>query len=148
MVAALMHLLGTASGTAFNLAIAMTFALTASTSCGLLINLLVQKAQDLHQTLDRKKLRRILLISLLAPLFILIVSNGEGISGDAAFPRSFLAGAGGWQSYLRILGLAGYPGPDPGTQPTAGLEPQPHGRNLVVARVARAAGLHDHRTAP
>jgi YYY domain-containing protein len=78
VVAALMHLLGTASGTAFNLAIAMTFALTASTSSGLLVNLLLQKAHDLSQTIDRKKLRRILLISLLAPLFILIVSNGEG----------------------------------------------------------------------
>ncbi len=78
IVAALMHLLGTASGTAFNLAIAMTFALTASTSSGLLVNLLVQKAHDLPQTIDRGKLRRILLVSLLAPLFILIVSNGEG----------------------------------------------------------------------
>lgn len=78
IVAALMHLLGTASGTAFNLAIAMTFALTASSSSGLLVNLLLQKARDLSLTIDRKKLRRILLISLLAPLFILIVSNGEG----------------------------------------------------------------------
>jgi len=78
IVAALMHLLGTASGTAFNLAVALTFALTAATSSGLLINLLTQKARDLSQSIDRKKLRRILLISLLAPLFILIVSNGEG----------------------------------------------------------------------
>ena len=78
IVAALMHLLGTASGTAFNLAVALTFALTAATSSGLLINLLLQKAQDLSQNIDRKKLRRILLVSLLAPLFILIVSNGEG----------------------------------------------------------------------
>ena len=78
IVAALMHLLGTVSGTAFNLAIAVTFALTASTSSGLLVNLLIQKAQDLRQVIDRKKLRQILLISLLAPLFILIVSNGEG----------------------------------------------------------------------
>ncbi|MDK2982225.1 MAG: hypothetical protein PWQ55_2572 [Chloroflexota bacterium] len=78
IVAALMHLLGTASGTAFNLAVAMTFALTASTASGLLVNLMMQKARDLGRMLDGKLLRRILLISLLAPLLILIVSNGEG----------------------------------------------------------------------
>jgi YYY domain-containing protein len=78
IVAALMHLLGTASGTAFNLAISMTFALVAVVSSGLLINLLAQKALELKQVIGQKKLRQILLISLLAPLFILIVSNGEG----------------------------------------------------------------------
>lgn len=78
IVAALMHLLGTASGVAFNLAIALTFALVAATSSGLLVNLLVQKEIDLRTQVTKKRMRQILLFSLLAPLFILIVSNAEG----------------------------------------------------------------------
>ena len=78
IVAALMHLLGTVSGVAFNLALALTFALVASISSGILINLLVHKEVKLGLTIDRKRLRRILLVSLLAPLMILIMSNAEG----------------------------------------------------------------------
>jgi len=78
IVAALMHLLGTVAGTAFNLAISLTFALVAAASWGILVNLLVQKAQDLKIHWEDKHLRRrILLIALLAPLFILILGNAE-----------------------------------------------------------------------
>lgn len=78
MVAAIMQLIGTASGTAFNLAIALTFALVAATSSGILINLLVKKEIKVRFQLTKKRFRQILLISLMAPLCILIVSNAEG----------------------------------------------------------------------
>ena len=78
IVAALMHLLGTASGVAFNLALALTFSLVACTSSGILINLLVKKEMSLSLQIDRKRIKQIILISLLAPLFILLISNAEG----------------------------------------------------------------------
>lgn len=78
LVAGIMKLVGTVSGTAFNLAIALTFGLVACTSSGLLQNLLVRK--DIHKKIpnSRKRMRHTMLLSLLAPLFILVISNGEG----------------------------------------------------------------------
>ncbi len=78
ITAALMQLTGTTSGIAFNLMISLTFGLVAAGSWGILLNLLVQKNLELQQTLTTKRLRGIMFTALLAPLFILILGNGEG----------------------------------------------------------------------
>lgn len=78
LVAAFMKLIGTASGTAFNLAIALTFGLVSSTSSGFLFNLLKNKGIPSENQVSSRRNRQILFLSLLAPLFILIISNAEG----------------------------------------------------------------------
>jgi YYY domain-containing protein len=78
IVAVLMQLTGTISGVAFNLMIALTFGLVAAGSWGILVNLLVKKSLDVQRQLTSRRLRGIMLSALLAPLFILILSNGEG----------------------------------------------------------------------
>ena len=75
LVSMIMRLCGTVSGVVFNLAISAWFALVTVSSSGILFNLLFFRRD---QPSDKKILTRLLLISLLAPLFILVVSNGEG----------------------------------------------------------------------
>ena len=75
LVSMMMRLCETVSGVAFNLAISTWFALVAVSSSGILFNLLFFR-RELPK--DKKIISRLLLISLLAPLMILIVSNGEG----------------------------------------------------------------------
>ena len=76
LVAMLMHLCGTASGVAFNLAVALWFALVFVASSGILFNLLI--SQDKSPTISKREIIRLLLLSLLAPVMILILSNSEG----------------------------------------------------------------------
>lgn len=79
LTAAMMQLTGTLSGTAFNLAISLTFALAAAGSWGILVNLLARKNEDIQASpAAEKKLKRIMLIALLVPLFLLILGNAEG----------------------------------------------------------------------
>lgn len=79
LVAAFMHLAGSASGVAFNLAISLTFALVASSSSGLLVSLLMMKDREISdQDISKKQLNRILVISLLAAVMILLLGNAEG----------------------------------------------------------------------
>ncbi|MDP2964461.1 MAG: DUF2298 domain-containing protein [Pelolinea sp.] len=75
LVSMMMRLCGTVSGVAFNLAISTWFAFVTVSSSGILFNLLFFRKE---QPKDKKIISRLLLISLLAPLMILIVSNGEG----------------------------------------------------------------------
>jgi len=74
LVSIFMHLLGTSSGTAFNLAVALCFSLTAVISAGLLFNII-----SANYNSGKEKTKSILLIILLAPLLILVVSNAEGL---------------------------------------------------------------------
>lgn len=75
-VALFMHVCGTVSGVAFNLAIALWFALIAVSSAGLLFNLIPTRNDEIKQ--KNRGLLILLSLSLLAPLMILIVSNAEG----------------------------------------------------------------------
>ena len=75
MVAMLVHVTGTATSVAFNLAIAMWFALTALAAYGIVYNLLARSGE----TGDETQLRRAASWALLAPLFILVVSNLSGL---------------------------------------------------------------------
>jgi len=112
IIAALMHLLGTASGVAFNLGISLTFGLVAASSWGILVNLLVQKAQDAKGQLNDAQLRRIMLLALLAPLFILILGNAEGflemLHSRGLFWNENLTASGFWQ-WLDIQDLTNPP---------------------------------------
>lgn len=79
ITAAMMQLTGTISGTAFNLAISLTFGLTAAGSWGIMVNLLARKNEDTQQpAAAEKNLKRIMRIALLAPVFLLILGNAEG----------------------------------------------------------------------
>lgn len=74
MVAMLVHLSGTVTSVAFNLAVAMWFALTAVAAYGILYNLLAKRAKSD----ERSRPGWAVSWALLAPLFILIVSNLSG----------------------------------------------------------------------
>lgn len=74
MVAMLVHVTGTVSSVAFNLAVAMWFALTALAAYGIVFNLLARSV-DMD---DEAQPRRAAAWALLAPFFILIVSNLSG----------------------------------------------------------------------
>ena len=76
LVSIFMQLLGTVSGTAFNLAVALFFSLTAVMSAGILFNVISSTRSEVE---GKEKTRSIFLASLLAPLLILIVSNAEGL---------------------------------------------------------------------
>lgn len=76
LVTMLMHICATASGIAFNLAVALWFALIATASAGLLYNLLSSSYRNNSQT--KKKIFLFLWLSLIAPLMILFISNAEG----------------------------------------------------------------------
>jgi YYY domain-containing protein len=76
MVTMIMRICGTVSGVAFNLTISAWFALAAVVSSGILFNLLFFR-RDWPK--EKRLINRLLLFSLLAPLMILIVSNGEGL---------------------------------------------------------------------
>ena len=76
MVTMIMRVCGTASGVAFNLTISAWFALIAVASSGILFNLLFLRS---HNSDEKRYINKLLLFSLLAPLLILIVSNGEGL---------------------------------------------------------------------
>ena len=82
LIALIANLLQTSGGTAFNLAISLWFALTSIASYGLLYNLLQSWIQNNsagnHSKVKDKIRKRILFLCLLAPLFILIISNAEG----------------------------------------------------------------------
>ena len=76
MVTMIMRVCGTVSGVAFNLTISAWFALVAVASSGILFNLLFFRS---HYPDEKKYINKLLLLSLLAPLLILIISNGEGL---------------------------------------------------------------------
>ncbi len=80
LVAMLMHFLGTNAGVAFNLFIALMFSLIAVSSSGVLFNIIsnVQGKGEARNT-NHPTRRKLLSISILAPLFILLVSNGAGL---------------------------------------------------------------------
>lgn len=89
MVAMLIHLSGTATSVAFNLAVAMWFALTAVAAYGIVYNLLAKRTgQD-----EKSGPGRAVLWSLLGPTFILIVSNLSGFL-DILHARGFFWKAG------------------------------------------------------
>ena len=79
MVSAIIKVIGTNSGVAFNLVLIFWFALISIGSFGILLNLLAGKSQQINEKLSGKQINKILLSSLIAPLFLLILSNGEGM---------------------------------------------------------------------
>lgn len=78
IIAAIIKIIGTNSGIAFNLALIFWFALISIGSFGILFNILIGKIKQDKKVIPRKKINSALLRSLLAPVFLLIVSNGEG----------------------------------------------------------------------
>lgn len=79
IVAMLIRVTGTVSGVAFNLAISHTFALAGLGAYGLVINLLNSSILRKDQQSAGTDELRSLFSSLLGPLFLLIVSNLEGL---------------------------------------------------------------------
>jgi len=79
IIAAVIKIIGTNSGIAFNLALIFWFALTSIGAFGILFNLLIGKIQQQKKIPSRKKVNSALLYSFLAPVFLLLVSNGEGL---------------------------------------------------------------------
>jgi len=79
LVAAIMHVVGTSSGTAFNLAVALIFALSAAGCSGILFALLANKEEGKRKSIDKPRIRKFLLLSLLAGLLVLIMGNAEGL---------------------------------------------------------------------
>jgi YYY domain-containing protein len=79
IIAAVIKIIGTDSGIAFNLALIFWFALISIGTFGILINLIIGKIQQDIKILSRKKVNSALLYSFLAPVFLLLVSNGEGL---------------------------------------------------------------------
>ncbi len=75
LVSMLARFTGTLGSVAFNLSLALIFALTAIGSYSLLYNLLHKKARPIGD----QKLSRLSLAALLAPFFVLIVSNMGGL---------------------------------------------------------------------
>jgi len=76
MVAMLVHITGTVTSVAFNLAVAMWFALTAVAAFGIVYNLLAKTGGGGDEEyVDRRPARW----ALLAPLFILVISNLSGL---------------------------------------------------------------------
>ncbi len=71
---------GTPATAAFNLMIALIFALSAVGAYGILYNLLSQTLDHRPQTVENKTVHRppFIVASLLAPLFLLLISNVEG----------------------------------------------------------------------
>ncbi|HEY4694237.1 MAG TPA: DUF2298 domain-containing protein [Bellilinea sp.] len=89
MVAMLVHVTGTATSVAFNLAIAMWFALTAVSAYGIVYNLLARTGSPNYEAQPRLAAGW----ALLAPLFILIVSNMSGLL-DVMHARGLFWSAG------------------------------------------------------
>jgi len=79
IIAAVIKIIGTDSGIAFNLALIFWFALISVGAFGILFNILIGKIQQEKKTISRKKFNSALLYSFLAPIFLLLVSNGEGL---------------------------------------------------------------------
>jgi YYY domain-containing protein len=83
IVAMLIRVTGTISGVAFNLAISHTFALAALGAYGLVYNLLnsrlLHKDNEIEEQREKEPERAGLFSSLLGPLFLLLVSNFEGV---------------------------------------------------------------------
>lgn len=79
IIAAVIKIIGTDSGIAFNLALIFWFAFISVGAFGILFNILIGKIQQERKIPSRKKVNSALLYSFLAPLFLLIVSNGEGL---------------------------------------------------------------------
>jgi YYY domain-containing protein len=77
IVAAIIKIIGTDSGIAFNLALIFWFALISVGSFGIVLNLLA--ANYKKESNSKRRLNRIFLFSLIAPLLILIISNGVGL---------------------------------------------------------------------
>jgi YYY domain-containing protein len=79
IISAIIKVIGTDAGIAFNLALIFWFALISIGSFGILLNLLSENNKKIKGNASKLKLNKIFLFCLLAPLMILIVSNGEGL---------------------------------------------------------------------
>ncbi len=79
IIAAIIKIIGTDSGIAFNLALIFWFALISVGAFGILFNILIGKIQQGRKRLPRKKVNSALLYSFIAPVFLLLLSNGEGL---------------------------------------------------------------------
>ncbi len=79
MVALLAKVTQTSGGVAFNLGIAMTFALTAVAAFGLVLNLIAKRKQKEDKGTLLKSLEQSIFPALLAPVLLLLVGNLYGI---------------------------------------------------------------------
>ncbi len=78
IIAAIIKIIGTNPGIAFNLALIFWFALISIGAFGILFNILIGKIEQDKKSISQKKVNSAILNSILAPVFLLIVSNGEG----------------------------------------------------------------------
>lgn len=79
IIAAIIKIIGTDSGIAFNLTLIFWFALISVGAFGILFNILIGKIQRDKKIISQKKVNSTLLYGFLAPVFLLLVSNGEGL---------------------------------------------------------------------
>lgn len=101
VVAVLTLLSGVASSIAFNLAIGLLFALSATCAFGLAYDLIQGQSPSTHQST-----RRSAAYAVLAPIFLLVIGNLEGLF-EALHARG-LGSASFWQ-WLDVKGLADAP---------------------------------------
>jgi len=78
IIAAIIKIIGTNPGIAFNLALIFWFALISIGAYGIVFNLIIGKNNQDKKNISQKKINSALLNSILAPVFLLIMSNGEG----------------------------------------------------------------------
>jgi len=112
LVSMLARLTGTIGSVAFNLSLALVFALSAIGSYGLLYNLLRKKTR----LTDSKKALQLSLGSLLAPFFVLIVSNLGGFLHVLRIRKIFwtMDESGVWtSSFWSWLDIGSYSHPPP-----------------------------------
>jgi uncharacterized membrane protein len=78
IIAAIIKIIGTNPGIAFNLALIFWFALISIGAYGILFNILIGKIVQDKKSISQKKVNSTHFNSILAPVFLLIVSNSEG----------------------------------------------------------------------
>lgn len=78
IIAAIIKIIGTNPGIAFNLALIFWFALITTGTFGIIFNIIIRKNKQDKKSISRKEVNSALLNGILAPVFILIMSNGEG----------------------------------------------------------------------
>ena len=78
IVAMIAKIFNTTGSVAFNLGISFSFALTSVSVYGLVYNLIILR-EKWKRAINFKKIQKILLLCLLAPIILLIVSNAEGL---------------------------------------------------------------------
>ncbi|MCD6356482.1 MAG: hypothetical protein J7L66_04265, partial [Anaerolineaceae bacterium] len=79
IIAVIVKVIGTGSSIAFNCALIFWFGLIAAGASEIVMDLLLGKGSNIERHISKSRLRLAMVYSLLGPLFMLILSNGEGL---------------------------------------------------------------------